>query len=134
MLSKKRIDLLDADIKEKKEQIRNLERENKFLKFLVENPPHFKKGDMFGELKITEYRSDNLRKSVENHLALKDLVTLFAGIGIYVLDKGQNKDAIKSVISKKIVSQWAYELTNVVTGEKVLMNEYELLLMDKPQK
>lgn len=121
---KLRISELEKKVAETEKMLINQIKENKSLKWKLENPPKYKVGDKIGDLIITErgfMRMDTIK------MAFNPTVVNLIMLNIVKESCGAKK-SLEEYIAQNFDSTWIYELANTVTGEKIKRKEIELML------
>lgn len=108
---------IEGQLHDAKKETKARDEEIKHLKWQLDNPPKFKKGDKFGDLVVTD-RKIKIPSPGSKHI--------LANLWLWqIFKKGTNREIVNKLYHKHIMS-WEYELTNTATGDKSTMNQFEL--------
>lgn len=119
---KLRISELEKKVAETEKMLISQIKENKSLKWKLENPPKYKVGDKIEDSIITEREYVGMGFI---NMAL-NLTTIRLMI-LNMLTTENDKKALKDYLAKNLGSTWRYELVNTVNGDKFKRNEFELM-------
>lgn len=95
--------------------------EIRWLKWQLDNPPKYKKGDKFGDLIVV---SNQLKRATLGNYISHGIGMLFAAL-LFHKDKKYIK-SLEENYKKDTDTHYEYELTNIITGNKSRLKEFEL--------
>lgn len=119
---KLRISELEKKVAETEKMLISQIKENKSLKWKLENPPKYKVGDKIEDSIITEreYVGMGFINMALNPTTIRLMI-------LNMSTTENDKKALKDYLAKNFGSTWRYELVNTVNGDKFKRNEFELM-------